>query len=309
MGLYRRIINLARRNKLNREIERELSFHVDERVDELVALGMTRREARLRASRQFGNYALQKERTRDMDIHVCLEALLNDVHYAIRGLWKNPGFTAIAICALALGIGANSAIFSTLDAVVLRPLPYADPDRVVMVYEDASAIGFAKNTPAPANDERDRRSKYRGSAPADDAARLLCRARAVARLNRAVWRTVLFCLAAHTRDRVADDAGRVCFERHGHGSTPRDRAHRWRSADWTAIVMGDNPGSKESLIRRFEHRSENLRRRCLAPDNDRTRRLLDSCAPRHSRRSHCRLAARITFVSHVVSRSFHRILG
>lgn len=86
-----------------------------------------------------------------MDIHVWLEALLQDVHYAIRGLWKNPGFAAVAICALALGIGANSAIFSTLDAVVLRPLPYADPDRVMMVYEDASDIGFAKNTPAPAN--------------------------------------------------------------------------------------------------------------------------------------------------------------
>ena len=166
MGLCRRIINLARRNKLDREIERELSFHIDERVDELVALGMAKREARLRASRQFGNYALQKERTRDVDIHVWLEALLKDVHYAIRGLRKNPGFSAIAICMLALGIGANSAIFSTLDAVVLRPLPYADPDRVMMVYEDASAIGFAKNTPAPANyiDWREQNHVFTGMA-------------------------------------------------------------------------------------------------------------------------------------------------
>jgi putative ABC transport system permease protein len=62
-----------------------------------------------------------------------------------------PGFTFVAICALGLGIGVNSAIFSTLDAVVLRALPYTDPDRLVMVFEDATAIGFSRNTPAQAN--------------------------------------------------------------------------------------------------------------------------------------------------------------
>jgi putative ABC transport system permease protein len=77
--------------------------------------------------------------------------LASDIRYGLRRLRQAPGFTLIAVCALALGIGANTAIFSTLDAVLLRPLPYADPDRVMMVYEDASAIGFARNTPAPAN--------------------------------------------------------------------------------------------------------------------------------------------------------------
>jgi putative ABC transport system permease protein len=80
-----------------------------------------------------------------------MRTLLADLRYGLRLLRQAPGFTLIAICALALGIGANTAIFSTLDAVLLRPLPYDDPDRVMMVYEDASHIGFARNTPAPAN--------------------------------------------------------------------------------------------------------------------------------------------------------------
>jgi len=80
-----------------------------------------------------------------------MRTLLADLRYGLRLLRQAPGFTLIAICALALGIGANTAIFSTLDAVILRALPYSDPDRVMMVFEDASSIGFARNTPAPAN--------------------------------------------------------------------------------------------------------------------------------------------------------------
>jgi predicted permease len=80
-----------------------------------------------------------------------MRTLLADLRYGLRLLRQAPAFAAIAICALALGIGANTAIFSTLDAVVLRALPYHDPDRVMMVFEDCSAIGFPRNTPAPAN--------------------------------------------------------------------------------------------------------------------------------------------------------------
>src|SRR6185295_17980849 len=80
-----------------------------------------------------------------------MDQLWADVRYSLRLLRKAPVFTIVAVAILALGIGANTALFAIVDAVLLRPLPYADPDRVVMVWEDSSFAGFPKNTPAPGN--------------------------------------------------------------------------------------------------------------------------------------------------------------
>ena len=80
-----------------------------------------------------------------------METLLKDIRYGIRGLIKRPGFTAIALITLALGIGANTAIFSVVNAVLLRPLQFKDPEQLVIVWEDAAYAGFPQNTPAPAN--------------------------------------------------------------------------------------------------------------------------------------------------------------
>ncbi|MGE0127010.1 MAG: ABC transporter permease [Blastocatellales bacterium] len=80
-----------------------------------------------------------------------MNTLFQDIRYGFRGLWRNPGFAIIAVLSLALGIGANTAIFSLVNAVLIRSLPFHDPDRLVMVWEDASFAGFPRNTPAPAN--------------------------------------------------------------------------------------------------------------------------------------------------------------
>jgi hypothetical protein len=74
---------------------------------------------------------------------------MRDLRYGLRLLRKSPGFAAVAIATLALGIGANTAIFSTVDAILIRALPFADPDRIVTVWEDATAAGFPRNTPSP----------------------------------------------------------------------------------------------------------------------------------------------------------------
>ena len=80
-----------------------------------------------------------------------MESLIQDVRFALRTMMKKPGFTAVAVIIMALGIGANTAIFSLVRAVLLRPLPFKDPERLVMVWEDATKYNFPKNTPAPAD--------------------------------------------------------------------------------------------------------------------------------------------------------------
>lgn len=123
MAWIARAANVFRQNWLLRRLDDELAFHVAERIDDLVAGGMTPDEARTEALRRFGNYTRQRERTRDMNIVAWLEALVADMKYGARQLANHPGFTTVAVLSLALGVGANTAIFQLINALRLRSLP------------------------------------------------------------------------------------------------------------------------------------------------------------------------------------------
>ena len=133
MGWYRQFINMLRPDRLSGDIRREMEFHMAERADELVARGMTEADARREARRRFGNPSVQRERTRDTDILTWLESMSADVRYALRALRASPGFAIVAILSLGLGIGANTAIFSLINAVVLRTLPVERPEELMQV--------------------------------------------------------------------------------------------------------------------------------------------------------------------------------
>ncbi|HEV2801961.1 MAG TPA: ABC transporter permease [Pyrinomonadaceae bacterium] len=169
------------------EIVEELAQHLEDRYEQAIEGGATPEEARRAALSELTESDLLTEELKRVERTAPTETVVpgvpgaqgrrnfmgdlwQDLRYGVRMMTKTPGFTIVAVIALALGIGANSAIFSVVNTVLLRPLPYQDPERLVMVWEDDTKGGYPRNTPAAANyiDWRDQNTVFEGMAAIAD---------------------------------------------------------------------------------------------------------------------------------------------
>jgi putative ABC transport system permease protein len=148
-AFFRKLRWFTERSRKNAELREELHFHLEEDADERRADGLPDDEARWAARRELGNLTLVEEDTRTAWSWTHLEQLARDVAFGLRQVRRNPGFSAVAISTLALGIGGVTAMFSAFDTILIRPLPYADAGRLVMIWDDLSHKG-SKSFPAPA---------------------------------------------------------------------------------------------------------------------------------------------------------------
>jgi predicted permease len=156
-----RLRSLFQPGRVEQELSDELRFHLGKLTEENVARGMTPEEARYAALRELGGVEQIKEECRDMRQVNWLEDFLQDVRYGLRMLAKNPGFTAVALATLALGIGANTAVFSLLDTILLRPLPYRAPEKLVVVSETVPQMGGDTEIGVAAGEYLDYRDRNR----------------------------------------------------------------------------------------------------------------------------------------------------
>ena len=141
-----RLRSLFRRPNVDFELEAELRFHLDQLTEENISSGMPHEEARRAAQRMIGGIAQYNEECRDMRRVNFVEDLVQDIRYTIRSLAKSPGFTVVVVATLALGIGANTAIFTIVHGVLQRPLDYSQPHQLMYLTAESPAVGGTLNS-------------------------------------------------------------------------------------------------------------------------------------------------------------------
>lgn len=143
-----RLLMLLRRRQFDADLDEEMRLHRELREQEEIERGLSPEEAHYAAQRRFGNDLALREESRDAWRWNWIEMLLHDLHYGLRQLRRNPGFTAAAILTLAMGIGTTTALFTVVYSVLLKPLPFKDPGRLLRLYERSSDDKFPYNSSA-----------------------------------------------------------------------------------------------------------------------------------------------------------------
>src|SRR5215471_7221245 len=162
--LRRSAATLFQRERETARLDEEMRFHLEQETAERVARGTAPEEARREAMREFGNPAVLRDEARRGWNWGWLETLVRDVRFGTRALMRSPGFTVTAVAVMALCIGATTCLFTVVRAVLLKPLPFRDPDKLVMVHEHFRTFGFGSTlyNPVAAGDFYEWRAKTHG---------------------------------------------------------------------------------------------------------------------------------------------------